>query len=47
MMNEINKIWKSKTGKDLTQDEAWKMVEFIKMIYENADKNLDKELEKK
>lgn len=40
-MNELNKIWKENTGADLTTDEAWKMVEFVKMIMENADKNLD------
>ena len=41
MMNELNKIWKEKTGNDLTEQEAWKMVEFVKMILENADKKLD------
>ena len=41
MMNELNKIWKDKTGKDLTENEAWKMVELVKMILENADKKLD------
>ena len=43
MMTELNKIWKEKTGKDLTEAEAWKMVEFVQMILENADKNIDKE----
>lgn len=47
MMNKLNKIWKEHTGKDLTQDEAWKMVAFVKMIYENADKNLDKAIKKR
>lgn len=42
MMNELNAIWKEHTGNDLTNDEAWKMVEFVKMILENADKNIDK-----
>lgn len=42
MMNELNAIWKEHTGKDLTNDEAWKMVEVVKMILENADKNIDK-----
>lgn len=46
MMNELNEIWKSRTGKDLTETEAWGMVELVKMILENADKNLDKEMEK-
>ena len=41
MMNELNQIWKEKTGNDLTEQEAWKMVEFVKMILENADKKLD------
>ena len=41
MMNELNKIWKEKTGKDLTEQEAWKMVDFVKMILENADRKLD------
>jgi len=41
MMQELNKIWKDKTGKDLTEQEAWKMVEFVKMVLENADKKLD------
>jgi len=46
MMNELNKIWKEKTGKDLTEQEAWKMVEFVKMILENADRNISKETAK-
>ena len=46
MMNELNNIWKSRTGKDLTENEAWGMVEFVKMILENADKNLDEEMKK-
>ena len=45
MMNELNEIWKSKTGSDLTEAEAWKMVEFVKMILENADKNISKEIQ--
>jgi len=47
MMNELNKIWKERTGKDLTEQEAWKMVEFVKMVLENADKNIEKEGENK
>lgn len=47
MMNELNKIWKEKTGKDLTEAEAWKMVDFVKMILENADKNIDKEQQRR
>ena len=42
MINELNKIWKEHTGNDLTNDEAWKMVEVVKIILENADKNIDK-----
>ena len=45
-MNKLNEIWKSRTGSDLTEDEAKGMVEFVKMIYENADRNLDEELNK-
>ena len=41
-MEKINSIWKERTGKDLTQEEAWKMVEFMKMVLENADKNIQK-----
>lgn len=44
MMNELNEIWKSRTGKDLTENEAWGMVELVKIILENADKNLDREI---
>lgn len=40
-MDELNRIWKEHTGKDLTTEEAWGMVEFVKMVLENADKNLD------
>lgn len=43
MMNELNAIWKEHTGANLTEDEAWKMVEFVSMILENADKNINKE----
>lgn len=42
MMEELNRIWKEHTGKDLTEDEAWKMVEVVKLMLENADRNLDK-----
>lgn len=45
-MEKLNDIWKKGTGNDLTEEEAWKMVDFVKMILENADKNLDKELNK-
>ena len=45
-MEKLNDIWKSNTGSDLTEDEAWKMVDFVKMILENADRNIDKELNK-
>ena len=41
-MDELNRIWKEHTGKDLTTDEAWGMIEFVKMALENADKNIDK-----
>lgn len=40
-MEMFNKIWKAKYGRDLTESEAWGMVEFVKMIMENADRNLD------
>ena len=46
MMNQLNEIWKNKTGADLTEEETWKMVEFVEMILEHADGNLDKELSK-
>lgn len=45
-MQMLNEIWKKHTGKDLTEKEAWGMVEFCKMVFENADKNLDKILSK-
>ena len=41
MMDKLNEIWKNNTGADLTQEEAWKMVELVKAILENADRNLD------
>ena len=43
MMNELNAIWKKHTGSDLTTEESWKMVEFVGMLLENADKNINKE----
>lgn len=43
-MEKINEIWKAKEGRDLTTEEAWGMVEFVRMILENADKKLDKEV---
>lgn len=46
MMNELNEIFKSKYGRDMTNEEAWKMVDVVKMILANADKNLNKELNK-
>lgn len=46
-MNELNEIWKKGTDKDLTEDEAWKMVELVKVILENADKNLEQTINNK
>lgn len=45
-MEKINSIWKSKTGKDLTSEESWKMLDFIGMMLENADRNINKESER-
>ena len=45
-MEQFNKVWKEHTGADLTEKEAWAMVDFIKMMFEHADKNLDEELKK-
>ena len=47
MMNEINEIWKKRTGADLTEEEAWKMLAFVKMLFENADRNIQKASEEK
>ena len=41
MIYELNKLWKEKTGNDLTTEEGWKMVDLVKAILENADKNID------
>ena len=46
-MEQLNKIWKDHTGKNLTTDEAWKMVEFVAAILVNADKNIEKTTETK
>lgn len=43
-MEMFNEIWKAKFGRDMTEKEAWGMVDFIKMVMENAEKNLDKAL---
>ena len=45
-MNELNAIWKKFKGRDLTEEEAWGMVDFVRMVMENADRNLDEELRK-
>lgn len=45
-MEKLNAIYKDHTGNDLTENEAWGMVKLVKMIYENADRNLEKELKK-
>ena len=41
MMEELNKIFKKEFGRDMTLAEGWKMVEFVSMVLENADKNID------
>lgn len=43
-IEKLNDIWKKGTGNDLTEEEAWKMVNLVSMILDNADKNLDNEL---
>lgn len=40
-MEKINKIWKNHTGADLTEEEAKKMVDFIKYMLEKADKEIE------
>lgn len=38
-MEKLNEIWRQHTRKDLTEEEAWKMVDLVKCILENADHN--------
>ena len=40
-MEKINEIWKERTGKDLTKEEAWKMVEFIGSVLQEAEKRIE------
>ena len=40
-MEKVNAIWKEHTGNDLTSEEAWKMVDFIKAVLEEADKEIE------
>ena len=47
MMKELNDIWRDKFGRDLTEEEAWKMVDFVNLVLENADRNLVDEMDKK
>lgn len=47
MMKELNKIWRDKFGRDLTVEEAWRMVDFVNLVLENADRNLVDEMDKK
>ena len=47
IMEQLNEIWKQRTGADLTEKEAWGMVELFRMMMEHADKNLDKVLAEK
>lgn len=41
MMETLNKIYKEHYGRNLTNEEAWKMVDLVKAILENADRNLE------
>ena len=41
LMKELNEIWRDKFGRDLTIEEAWRMVDFVNLILENADRNID------
>lgn len=45
-MERLNAIWKQHTGADLTKDEAWKMVDLVRMMLENADRNINEWYEK-
>lgn len=47
MMNQLNEIWKERTGRNLTEEEAWKMVDFVKMVLEEADKKIPEKKENK
>lgn len=44
-MNQLNEIWKERTGRNLTEEEAWKMVDFVKMVLEEADKKIPEKKE--
>lgn len=46
-MNQLNEIWKERTGRNLTEEEAWKMVDFVKMVLEEADKKIPEKKENK
>ena len=46
MMEKLNAIFRKEFGRDLTEEEAWKMVDFINLVLQNADKNID-EINKK
>lgn len=41
-MEMINEIWKAKYSRDLTTEEAWLWADVIKMMFENADRNINK-----
>lgn len=41
MLKELNALWRDKFGRDLTTEEAWRMVDFVNLVLENADKNID------
>ena len=41
LMEKLNEIFKAEFGRDLTEEEAWKMVDLVSLILENADKNID------
>ena len=47
MMNQLNEIWQERTGRNLTEEEAWKMVDFVKMVLEEADKKIPEKKENK
>ena len=47
MMEKLNEIFKAEFGRDFTEEEAWKMVDLVSFILENADRNLDEEIAKK
>ena len=47
MVTRVNEIYRAHFGQDMTEEEAWQFVDFMKDVFEGLKESMEKELEKR